>query len=132
MPTIQRLNTAHPDFWRLLEELTAWDSVADEAVTATVREILAQVRRRGDDALLEYTLRFDRMAVAQAADLEIPAERLQQALTAIPDEQRTALKTAADRIRAYAERQKTQSWSFTETDGTMLGQQVTPLDRVGV
>ncbi|NJM12542.1 MAG: histidinol dehydrogenase [Synechococcaceae cyanobacterium SM1_2_3] len=132
MPTIQRLNSAHPNFWRRLEELTAWDSVADEAVTATVREILAQVRKRGDDALLEYTLRFDRMDVAQAADLEIPAERLQQALTAIPDEQRTALETAADRICAYAEWQKAQSWSFTEADGTMLGQQVTPLDRVGV
>ena len=132
MPTIQRLNTAHPDFWQRLEELTAWDSVADESITATVREILAQVRMRGDDALLEYTLRFDRMDVAQAADLEIPAERLHQALTAIPGEQRTALETAAARICAYAERQKAQSWSFTEADGTMLGQQVTPLDRVGV
>ncbi len=132
MPTIQRLNTAHLDFWQRLEELTAWDSVADEAITATVREILAQVRMRGDDALLEYTLRFDRMDVAHAADLEISAERLQQALTAISAEQRTALETAADRIRAYAERQKVQSWSFTEADGTVLGQQVTPLDRVGV
>lgn len=132
MLTIQRLNTTDPDFWPRLEALTAWDSVADEAVTATVREILAQVRRRGDDALLEYTHRFDRMAVAQAADLEIPAERLQQALTAIPVAQRAALETAAARIRTYAQRQKLRSWDFTEADGTLIGQQVMPLDRVGV
>lgn len=132
MPTIQRLNTAHLDFWQRLEELTAWDSVADEAITATVREILAQVRMRGDDALLEYTLRFDRLDVTHAADLEISAERLQQALTVIPAEQRAALEMAAARIRAYAERQKLESWRFIEADGTVLGQQVTPLDRVGL
>ena len=132
MPTIQRLNTADADFWPRLEALTAWEGVADEAVTATVREILAQVRMRGDDALLEYTHRFDRFAAAQAADLEIPIARLQQALAAIPAEQRAALTTAAARIRAYAERQKQESWTFTEADGTVLGQQVTPLDRVGL
>ena len=132
MPTIQRLNTADADFWPRLEALTAWEGVADEAVTATVREILAQVRMRGDDALLEYTHRFDRFAAAQAADLEIPIARLQQALAAIPAEQRAALTTAAARICAYAERQKQESWTFTEADGTVLGQQVTPLDRVGL
>ena len=132
MPNIQRLNTAHLDFWPRLEALTAWEGVADEAVTATVREILAQVCARGDDALLEYTHRFDRLAVERAADLEIPAERLRQALTAIPAEQRAALATAAARIHAYAERQKQESWTFAEADGTVLGQQVTPLDRVGL
>ncbi len=132
MPTIQRLNTAAADFWPRLEALTAWEGVADEAVTAIVREILAQMRRRGDDALLEYTCRFDRLDVARAADLAIPAARLQQALAAIAIEQRTALETAAARIRAYAERQKLESWRFSEADGTVLGQQVTPLDRVGL
>ncbi|KAB2930550.1 MAG: histidinol dehydrogenase [Candidatus Contendobacter sp.] len=132
MPNIQRLNTAHLDFWSRLEALTAWEGVANEVVTATVREILAQVRARGDDALLEYTHRFDRLEVERAADLEIPAERLRQALTAIPAEQRAALATAAARIRAYAERQKQESWTFAEADGTVLGQQVTPLDRVGL
>ncbi|MFZ1325714.1 MAG: histidinol dehydrogenase, partial [Candidatus Contendobacter sp.] len=111
---------------------TAWEGVADERVTATVREILGQVRTRGDDALLEYTHRFDRLDVTKAADLELPVERLQQALAGIPTEQRAALETAAARIRAYAERQKLESWSFTEADGTVLGQQVTPLDRVGL
>jgi histidinol dehydrogenase len=132
MPNIQRLNTAHLDFWPRLEALTAWEGVADEAVTATVREILAQVRARGDDALLEYTQRFDRLAVERAADLEIPAERLRRALTVISAERRAALETAAARIRAYAARQKQESWTFTEADGTVLGQQVTPLDRVGL
>ena len=132
MPTIQRLNTAAADFWPRLESLTAWEGVADQAITATVREILAQVRQRGDDALLAYTARFDRLDAAQAADLEIPAARLQQALAAISPEQRAALETAAARIRAYAERQKLASWRFTEADGTVLGQQITPLDRVGL
>jgi histidinol dehydrogenase len=132
MPTIQRLNTTHADFWPRLEALTAWEGVADETVTATVREILAQVRQRGDDALLEYTQRFDRLAPEKAADLEIPAARREQALMSLPAIQRTALETAAYRIRAYAERQKLESWTFTEADGTVLGQQVTPLDRVGL
>lgn len=132
MPNIRRLNTAEPDFWPRLEALTAWESVADEAVTATVREVLTQVRARGDAALLEYTRRFDRLEVTRVADLEIPAVRLRQALRTIPADQRTALEMAAARIGVYAERQKLESWRFTETDGTMLGQQVTPLDRVGL
>ncbi len=132
MLEIKRLSTTDANFWTRLEALTAWEGVADEAVTATVREILAQVRQRGDDALLEYTRRFDRLAANQAADLEIPPTRLQQALNAIPANRREALETAAARIRTYAERQKQESWSFTEADGTVLGQQVTPLDRVGL
>ena len=132
MLEIKRLSTADADFWTRLETLTAWEGVADEAVTATVRDILAQVRRRGDAALLEYTRRFDRLTANRAADLEIPPTRIVQALTAIPAEQREALEIAAARIRAYAERQKQDSWTFTEADGTVLGQQVTPLDRVGL
>ena len=132
MPNIQRLNTADANFWPRLEALTAWEGVADEAVTATVREILAQVRTRGDNALLEYTHRFDRLEVERPADLEISTTRLQQALTTLAAEQRAALETAAARIRAYAERQKQESWTFTEADGTVLGQQATPLDRVGL
>ena len=132
MPNIQRLNTAAADFWPQLEALTAWEGVADDAVTAVVREILARVRTEGDAALLEYTRRFDRLERAHAAELELSAERLQQALATIPAEQRAALKTAADRIRVYAQRQKLESWTFTEADGSVLGQQVTPLDRVGL
>ena len=132
MPDLQCLNIADADFWPRLEALTAWEGVADEAVNVIVRDILAEVRQRGDDALLEYTYRFDRLAAASVAELEIPADRLQAALAALPSAQHVALVTAAMRIRAYAERQKQESWSFTEADGTVLGQQVTPLDRVGL
>lgn len=132
MPDIQRLTTTDPAFWKQLGRLTAWEEVADEAVTITVREILANVRTMGDEALLEYTARFDRLSVSEAAHLELPVSRLQQALAAIPAAQRTALEIAATRIRVYAERQKQESWRFTEADGTVLGQQITPLDRVGL
>jgi histidinol dehydrogenase len=132
MLDLQRLNTADVDFWSRLEALTAWEGVADETISAIVREILAEVRQRGDDALLEYTYRFDRLDAVCAADLEIPADRLQEALAALPSAQHIALITAAARVRAYAERQQQASWTFTEADGTVLGQQVTPLDRVGL
>ncbi len=132
MPNIQRLNTADADFWPRLETLTAWEGVADETVTAVVREVLARVRTEGDAALLDYSHRFDRLDAACAADLEIPAERLRRALTTLPTERRVALETAAGRIRVYAERQKLESWTVTEADGNVLGQQVTPLDRVGL
>jgi histidinol dehydrogenase len=106
--------------------------VSDDAVFNTVNGILKDVRSRGDAAVVEYTNRFDRMQVQSMAELEIPASRLQQALANITPEQRSALELAAARIKAYAERQKMDSWSYTEADGTLLGQQVTALDRVGL
>jgi histidinol dehydrogenase len=132
MPTIARLSTSDADFRQRLDALLAWDSVSDDAVFNTVRDILADVRHRGDAAVMEYTRRFDRREVARAADMEIPISRLEQALATIPAEQREALETAAARIRRYAERQKMESWQYTEEDGTVLGQQVTPLDRAGL
>jgi histidinol dehydrogenase len=132
MAEIQTLTTTDPDFDQQLQTLLAWEGVSDGTVAATVAEIIAAIRARGDAALLEYTRRFDRWKPQQAADLELPRERLEQAWQAIPQPQRVALEQAAARIRAYAERQKMESWSFTEEDGTLLGQQVTPLDRVGL
>src|SRR5512143_316887 len=132
MVEIKRLDTAAPDFWERLKTLVEWDSGAAATITQTVEEIIEQVRRRGDAALLEYTRRFARVEAATMADLEISAARLQQALTAISQEQRLALELAAARLRAYAERQKLNDWSFTEADGTRLGQQVIPLDSVGL
>lgn len=132
MADIKRLNSADPGFWEALRELLAWENVSDEQVLATVMEILAAVRRRGDAAVLEYTNRFDRLQARSMAELEIPSTRLEQALAAIEPGQREALERAAARIRAYAERQRLESWSYTEADGTLLGQQVTPLDRVGL
>jgi len=132
MLNITKLNTQSSDFWTKLDAMLAWDSVSDDAVFNTVNGILKDVRKRGDDAVVEYTNRFDRMSVGSMEELEIPLARLQQALGKITPEQRSALEQAAARIKAYAEHQKMESWSYTEADGTLLGQQVTALDRVGL
>jgi histidinol dehydrogenase len=129
---ITELTTTDSQFWNKLQDLLAWESVSDDAVFNTVNGILKDVRSRGNAAVVEYTNRFDRMQVQSMAELEIPASRLQQALANITPEQRSALELAAARIKAYAERQKMDSWNYTEADGTLLGQQVTALDRVGL
>jgi histidinol dehydrogenase len=129
---IRRLSTTDLDFESALDDLLAWDSVSDDQVQQTVAAIIRDLRERGDAALLDYTARFDRWTPATAADLEIPRARLEEAWGRIPAARREALETAAARIRAYAEHQKLESWSYTEADGTLLGQQVTPLDRVGL
>jgi len=132
MTDIKRLNSSDSDFYAQLDALLAWEAVSDQQVEQTVRDIIAAIRSRGDAALLEFTNRFDRMQAKSIAELEIGHERLQQALDTIPPEQRDALERAAARIRAYAEHQKMESWSYTEADGTLLGQQVAPLDRAGL
>jgi len=129
---IKRLDSADSGFYAELDALLAWEPAADAQVEQTVRKIIIDIRARGDAALLEYTNRFDRMQAAGVADLEIGQAKLQQALAGIPAQQHEALQRAAARVRAYAEHQKMQSWSYTEADGTVLGQQVTPLDRAGL
>jgi histidinol dehydrogenase len=132
MSEIKQLSTASDDFWQQLDALLAWESVSDTAVNDTVNQIISDIRTKGDDALLDFTNRFDRWQAQSANDLEIPLSRLEEAWNAIPAEQQQALELSANRIRAYAEHQITDSWSYTEPDGTLLGQQVTPLDRVGL
>ena len=132
MIAIKRLSSAAADFWPRLEQLLAWDSVSDTAVAKTVEDILADVKRRGDAAVIEYTNRFDRMQARSMDELEIPAARLQEALARIPAPAREALELAAARLRSYHRHQKQETWTYTEADGTVLGQQVTPLDRVGL
>ncbi|UCB55108.1 MAG: histidinol dehydrogenase [Thiotrichales bacterium] len=132
MATIKQLKTGDPDFLPQLERQLAWEQSADSEVVATVTDILADVRQRGDAALLEYTARFDRVELASAAELELSSDQLQAALGAIDEDHRQALERAADRIHSYAEHQKMESWSYTEEDGTVLGQKVTPMDRVGL
>jgi len=129
---IKFLNTAEPDYKSRLDKLLAWENVADDAIVHTVTEILADVRKRGDQAVIEYTNRFDRLNVGVMAELEIPQQRMDVALRKISIEHRMALEMAADRIGLYHEHQKASSWTYTEDDGTVLGQQVTPLDRVGL
>jgi histidinol dehydrogenase len=132
MVSVRRLDSADAGFLAALDGLLAWDSVADETVTGTVAAILTDVRRRGDSALLEYTRRFDRREVATAADLVLAPERLAQALAALDPATREALEESARRVERYHERQRQESWTYREPDGTLLGQQVTPLDRVGL
>jgi histidinol dehydrogenase len=129
---IKNLSTEQDGFWQALDGLLAWDSVSNDEVNQTVREIIQQVRTRGDDAVVEYTSRFDRMNVSGMSELEISAERLEQALQSIDAKERESLQRAADRVRAYHEHQLSTSWSYVEDDGTLLGQQVTPLDKVGL
>jgi len=132
MLEIKYIKTTDNDFRAQLEQLLAWESVADAQIGQTVRAILDDVRQRGDAAVIEYTNRFDRLNVTDASELEISNEQLTTALATIPSEQRQALELAAERVRRYHEHQKVSSWSYTEPDGTVLGQQVTPLDRVGL
>ena len=132
MISIARLKTSDADFETRLDKLLAWEQATDSEVVTTVTGILEDVHKRGDAALLEYTARFDRVEAATASELELSAEDLQAALTAIDDGHRQALEGAAARIRAYAEHQQMESWSYTEDDGTVLGQRVTPMDRVGL
>jgi len=132
MAEITRLDTRDADFWSRLDALLAWESVSDAGVNETVNRIIADIRARGDAALIEYTRRFDGWVPAGAAALQIPADRLARAWAGIAAAQRDALQHAAERIRTYAERQKLDGWTYTEADGTVLGQQVTPLDRVGL
>lgn len=129
---INRLDSRDSDFDAALETLLDREVVEDESVLNTVTEILRAVRQRGDAALLEYSRRFDGVEADSVADLEISQGRLQQALDAIEPEQRQSLELAAARIRNYAERQKLESWVYTEADGTLLGQKVEPLDSVGL
>ena len=129
---INRLDSRESDFKTELDKLLAWESVSDDAVFNKVNEILRAVKNNGDQALVEYSRRFDELEVADAAALEIPLSRLQQAYQEITDTNRGALEQAAQRIRAYAEHQKLESWEYTGADGTLLGQQINPLDRVGM
>lgn len=138
MPALKRLSTSDTDFSARLDALLAFENAQNSAVEQTVADILADVRTRGDAAVLHYTRNFDRLNVNALAELELPRAEWTQALTTLPDEQRTALETAARRVREYHEHQPLQSWQYeepgrTEKDGAVfLGQKVTPLDRVGL
>ena len=131
-PQVKRLKSSQADFDQQLDAMLAWESVSDKAVNERVDDIIAQVRAKGDEAVVELTNRFDRTSVSEMAQLEMSKARLQQALEAISPEQRDALEVAADRVRSYHERQLSHSWQYEEADGTLLGQKVTPMDRVGI
>ncbi len=129
---IRRLDTNANDFSSELETLLAWESVSDTKVQTIVTDILSDVKTRGDAAVIEYSNRFDHLQVENMDQLELNQEQLEEALNTLPADQRQALLAAADRVRKYHDKQKQDSWQYTEEDGTLLGQKVTPLDRVGI
>ena len=132
MTRIRRLSSTAPGFAAALARLTALEAAQDDVVDAAVAAILADVRSRGDAAVLDYTRRFDRLDAPTVASLEIDRGALEAERAKLPGEQRAALETAAERVRRYHERQRGESWSYREADGTLLGQRVTPLDRAGL
>mgnify|MGYP000429137010 FL=1 len=129
---VRRFSSLDADFDAKLKALLAFETAQDDSIDEVVAGILKDVKKRGDAAVLEYTNRFDRMSAGSLPELEIGQAELQAALNGLPDAQRAALQAAADRVRSYHEKQLMTSWQYTEDDGTILGQQVTSLDRVGL
>ncbi len=129
---IRRFSTTDSNFDEQLKQLLAFETAQDDSVDEVVAKILKDVKHRGDAAVIEYTNRFDKTSATNLAELEVSQAELQAALTSLPSDQREALQSAADRVRIYHEKQLMASWSYTEADGTLLGQQVTALDRVGL
>lgn len=129
---IKRLDAASENFEIELKELLAWESVSNENVNQIVSDILLDVRQRGDGAVIEYTNKFDNTQVQSIDELHLTQQQLQDALSRIPDVQRDALQQAAERVRTFHQKQSDSSWQYTEADGTVLGQKVTPLDKVGI
>ncbi len=132
MSLIKILNSHDADFKKQLASLLAFDEEKDAGVEQTVSEIIQDVRLRGDEALIEYTNKFDGLQVQSGAELIISKVEIDNALASIEPDQKAALVAAADRIKAYHERQIQDSWQYEENDGTILGQKITPLDKVGV
>ncbi len=129
---ITRLDASQSDFNQQLDQLLAWESVSDTRVAAVVDDILHQVKTRGDVAVVEFTNKFDRRAAQSINDFVVTPAELQNALTQIRPEQRAALEVAAERIRSYHQHQLQSSWRYTEADGTVLGQQISAMERVGL
>lgn len=132
MIKLNRLSSTDAKFDEALSALLAFESTQDEAVNATVSRILADIKKRGDEALLDYTRHFDHLTASSMAEIELPQSEWQRSLQKLPTAEREALEQAAQRIRAYHEKQLSQSWQYTEPDGTLLGQKITALDRVGL
>jgi len=129
---ITRLDASSADFDPQLENLLTFNKTDNQEIHQRVWDIIVDVRSNGDKAVIDYTNRFDHRAITQASELELSPKTLKSAWNGLPTEQAQALQTAADRIRAYAEHQKIESWQYTEADGTVLGQKITPLDSVGL
>ena len=129
---MKQLNSAAADFWQQLKDLQAFETAQDPKVDQIVADICHDVQTRGDAAVIEYTNRFDGMSATSMADLTLSQAELKAAFERLPENVQAALTTAARRIEDYHQHQKQSSWQYTDADGTVLGQQITALDRVGI
>ena len=129
---INKLSSQDQNFDELLIELTSWDNSSNEEVNGAVKKIIDDVIRRGDESVLDYTQKFDSVDADSISELVISKERLKESFDNLDKEQKTALSVAADRIKSYHQKQVQESWSYTEDDGTVLGQKVMPLERAGL
>ena len=129
---MKRLSTQSPQFQQELQALLAFETAQDPKIDQIVADICADVQQRGDAAVLEYTNRFDGTQAQTMADLTLSQDDLKAAFFRLPENVQTALQTAAERVQSYHQHQKQESWHYTDADGTLLGQQITPLDRVGI
>ena len=129
---VLRLDSRQPDFSKALHDRLAYEQGQDEAIAQTVKQILADVRLRGDAAVLDFTERFDRLKAQTMGDLELPPQALKAAFERLGHDQRSALAAAADRVRVFHEAQRQTSWSIVDAHGSRLGQRISPLDRAGL
>jgi len=129
---ITKLSSQQTDFNTQLSSLLSWESVSNQDVLNTVEEIINTIRSKGDKALIDYSIKFDGVKAKSMADLMISQEELEKSFNDLSDKQKNAITIAAERVKAYHLKQNQQTWSYTEEDGTMLGQKITPLDRVGL
>jgi len=129
---ITKLSSQQTDFNTQLSSLLSWESISNQDVLKTVEEIINTIRSKGDKALIDYSIKFDGVKAKSMADLMISQEELEKSFNDLSDKQKNAITIAAERVKAYHLKQNQQTWSYTEEDGTMLGQKITPLDRVGL
>jgi histidinol dehydrogenase len=129
---IARLSTQQADFQEKLSKLLAWESVSNTDVAQTVDDIIANIRQNGDQALIDYTNKFDGMDVSDISALTVDQSALKKAFDSLAEKEKIALQSAADRVHAYHQKQKQDTWTYTDDNGTLLGQKITPLDRVGL
>ncbi|MBR5941479.1 MAG: histidinol dehydrogenase, partial [Neisseriaceae bacterium] len=129
---MKRLSTKSSNFYKELNDLLAFETAQNADIDQIVAEICQTVAAKGDAAVIEYTNRFDHTNAKTMADLRLSQDDLKNAFERLPESVQTALKTAAERIRVYHERQKQESWQYTDATGTILGQKITPLEKVGI
>ena len=129
---ITNLSSTQSDFQHKLSKLLAWNDVSNKEVINTVDNIIANIKAKGDAALIDYSIKFDGVNASSMADLTLDADTLKTAFDNLDNKEKTALQVAADRVRTYHEKQKQTTWTYREDNGTMLGQKITPIERVGL